>query len=62
MLSVIEFTNVFADVGTADTSMALNLCTLGLVVRLNTLRYSPRARMTDWICVASSLVGERMRA
>lgn len=62
MLSVIEFTDIFTDIGTPDTSVALNLLLEKLIFERGTLRYSPRARMTDWICVASSLVGERTSA
>jgi len=66
VLAIVEFADIFADVGAADAGMALDLES-GLVgfFRVEsggTLRYSPRARMTDWIWVASSLVGERTRA
>ena len=63
MLSIVEFADIFADVGAADTSVTLDLegCEMGVGWE-STLMYSPRARMTDWIWVASSLVGERIRA
>ena len=67
VLAIVKFADVFADVGAADTGVALDLKQLVYVGRFGdgegfTLRYSPRARMTDWIWVASSLVGERTRA
>ena len=64
VLAIVKFADVFADVGAANTSVALDLKTLVCVWGWGrcTLRYSPRARMTDWIWVASSLVGERTRA
>src|ERR1700738_2536117 len=61
MLSIVKFADVFTDIGAADTGVALHLLSGGKQDE-GTLRYSPRARMTDWIWVASSRVGERTRA
>lgn len=70
VLAIVKFADVFADVGATDAGVALDLRGLVCLRRGRsgwggvggTLRYSPRARMTDWIWVASSLVGERTRA